>query len=170
MTVFINGKGAHRMSDQNRHCGGTGQLVEGSPNVIVGESGGGGNGGSSGSNGGSGNGGTGSPSGRSSGEGIGSSARAGAGTGEQSLTQYNASTQVGTSGVSPTAAAEKTFIELELVDSDGDAVSSARYEIIASDGMVFSGRLDAHGRIRVDGVAQGNCSLMFPDLHDEDWS
>src|SRR5262252_7597962 len=35
LTVFINGKGAHRMGDQNRHCGGMGQLVEGSPNVIV---------------------------------------------------------------------------------------------------------------------------------------
>jgi len=38
VTVFINGKGAHRIGDQNRHCGGTGQLIEGSPNVIVGES------------------------------------------------------------------------------------------------------------------------------------
>jgi uncharacterized Zn-binding protein involved in type VI secretion len=41
MTVFINGKSAHRMGDQNRHCGGMGQLVEGSPNVVVGDSGGG---------------------------------------------------------------------------------------------------------------------------------
>ena len=37
LTVFINGKGAHRMGDENRHCGGIGQLAEGSPNVIVGE-------------------------------------------------------------------------------------------------------------------------------------
>ena len=44
LTVFINGKAAHRMTDQNRHCGGMGQLIEGSPNVIVGESGGGGSG------------------------------------------------------------------------------------------------------------------------------
>jgi outer membrane protein OmpA-like peptidoglycan-associated protein len=44
VTVFINGKGAHRMGDQNRHCGGMGMLFEGSPNVIVGESGGGGTG------------------------------------------------------------------------------------------------------------------------------
>src|SRR3954467_2453925 len=51
-TVFINGKSAHRMGDQNRHCGGMGTLIEGSPNVMVGEStsspgGGGGRGGSS---------------------------------------------------------------------------------------------------------------------------
>jgi uncharacterized Zn-binding protein involved in type VI secretion len=46
-TVFINGKAAHRMGDQNRHCGGLGQLVEGSPNVIVGNVGGGSGGASS---------------------------------------------------------------------------------------------------------------------------
>lgn len=38
LTVFINGKGAHRLGDENRHCGGLGQLIEGSPNVMVGES------------------------------------------------------------------------------------------------------------------------------------
>jgi uncharacterized Zn-binding protein involved in type VI secretion len=38
-TVFINGKPAHRMNDAVRHCGGMGKLVEGSPNVIVGDSG-----------------------------------------------------------------------------------------------------------------------------------
>jgi hypothetical protein len=36
-TVFIDGRSAHRQTDQTRHCGGNGQLVEGSPNVIVGD-------------------------------------------------------------------------------------------------------------------------------------
>jgi uncharacterized Zn-binding protein involved in type VI secretion len=36
-TVFIDGKAAHRQTDQTKHCGGNGQLVEGSPNVIVGD-------------------------------------------------------------------------------------------------------------------------------------
>ena len=35
-TVFINGKPAHRKDDQTRHCGGSGKLIEGSDNVIVG--------------------------------------------------------------------------------------------------------------------------------------
>lgn len=38
LTVFVNGKSAHRMGDETRHCGGSGQLIEGSPNVMVGES------------------------------------------------------------------------------------------------------------------------------------
>jgi uncharacterized Zn-binding protein involved in type VI secretion len=35
-TVFINGMGAHRMGDMTKHCGGVGQLITGSPNVLVG--------------------------------------------------------------------------------------------------------------------------------------
>ena len=35
-TVKINGQGAHRLGDADTHCGGTGKLIEGSPNVIVG--------------------------------------------------------------------------------------------------------------------------------------
>ncbi len=38
-TVFINRKAAHRLGDQDQHCGGTGVLIEGSPNVMVGDSG-----------------------------------------------------------------------------------------------------------------------------------
>jgi uncharacterized Zn-binding protein involved in type VI secretion len=54
-TVFINGKQAHRLGDATGHCGGLGRLVEGSPNVIVGDTGvsggaqGGGRGGANGS-------------------------------------------------------------------------------------------------------------------------
>lgn len=35
-TVFINNKAAHRIGDQDKHCGGTGQMTTGSSNVIVG--------------------------------------------------------------------------------------------------------------------------------------
>ena len=35
-TVFINNKAAHRLGDASQHCGGRGQLIEGSANVIVG--------------------------------------------------------------------------------------------------------------------------------------
>jgi uncharacterized Zn-binding protein involved in type VI secretion len=35
-TGMINNKPAHRMGDSDQHCGGVGQLIEGSPDVIVG--------------------------------------------------------------------------------------------------------------------------------------
>jgi hypothetical protein len=36
-TVLINNMPAHRMGDTDMHCGGVGQLIEGSPDVIVGD-------------------------------------------------------------------------------------------------------------------------------------
>jgi uncharacterized Zn-binding protein involved in type VI secretion len=35
-TVLINGMPAHRMGDATMHCGGPGNLIEGSPDVLVG--------------------------------------------------------------------------------------------------------------------------------------
>ncbi len=35
-TVLINNKAAHRLGDMDKHCGGVGQLIEGSPDVLVG--------------------------------------------------------------------------------------------------------------------------------------
>jgi uncharacterized Zn-binding protein involved in type VI secretion len=35
-TVLINGQPAHRLGDEDQHCGGKGQLIEGSPNVLAG--------------------------------------------------------------------------------------------------------------------------------------
>ncbi len=35
-TVFINNLSAHRMGDMTTHCGGVGQLIEGSEDVLVG--------------------------------------------------------------------------------------------------------------------------------------
>jgi len=35
-TVLIDGKPAHRVGDMDQHCGGVGQMVEGSPDVMVG--------------------------------------------------------------------------------------------------------------------------------------
>ena len=35
-SVLINNKPAHRKGDKDSHCGGSGKLIEGSPDVIVG--------------------------------------------------------------------------------------------------------------------------------------
>ncbi len=37
-TVFINNKAAVRMGDTTQHCGGVGRMIEGSPNVMIGDS------------------------------------------------------------------------------------------------------------------------------------
>ena len=34
-TVYINGKPCARMQDKTKHCGGNGQIIEGSPDVLI---------------------------------------------------------------------------------------------------------------------------------------
>ncbi len=70
----------------------------------------------------------------------------------------------------PSEDAEKTFIELELVDTEGMPVAFASYLVTASDGAVFSGKLGADGHIRIEGVAKGSCKATFPDFNGDDWS
>jgi len=36
-TVLINDKGAHRKDDDQQHCGGSGKLITGSADVIIGD-------------------------------------------------------------------------------------------------------------------------------------
>lgn len=36
-SVLIDGFAAHRVGDEDMHCGGPGQMIEGSPDVIVGD-------------------------------------------------------------------------------------------------------------------------------------
>jgi len=74
----------------------------------------------------------------------------------------------GAAGSDPPA--DGTFIELELVDTDGKPVAFASYSVTASDGKVVSGALDAEGRARIEGVAQGSCKVTFPDFHGDEWS
>lgn len=47
-TVFINNKEAVRLGDQTKHCGGSGNMIEGSDNVMIGGAAGSGGGGGSG--------------------------------------------------------------------------------------------------------------------------
>jgi uncharacterized Zn-binding protein involved in type VI secretion len=35
-SVMINNLAAHRMGDDNQHCGGMGKLIQGSPDVLIG--------------------------------------------------------------------------------------------------------------------------------------
>jgi hypothetical protein len=103
-TVFINNKEAVRQGDQTKHCGGSGNMIEGSGNVMIGgaagSGGGGGSGGgsSSGQAGGGTGGGAGSQTGTNSnqtgsGGGGGAGAQAGAGGKPQTAAEKQAAEQ-----------------------------------------------------------------------------
>jgi len=68
-----------------------------------------------------------------------------------------------------TSASALTWIEIELVDSDGRPVSGERYRITLPDGSVYERSLDARGFARVDGIDPGTCKVTFPNLHKSSW-
>lgn len=167
MTVFINGKAAHRMGDQNRHCGGMGQLVEGSPNVIVGESGGGGGGGASRGgdhSGGGGGGGGGAGGGNNTGGGNsgGGGGDGGAATSPGGTSRGPASTADRSTGSPVPIAADQ--IEVVIVDPQNQPKPNLRFELILPDGTRRTGQTTSEGLLKFDNLTQqGQCQLRLLD-------
>lgn len=64
---------------------------------------------------------------------------------------------------------EKTFVEVEVVDSENQPVPGEKYEIQLLDGTKKKGVTDSRGRIRLDEVDLGEYKIMFPDLDANDW-
>jgi type VI secretion system secreted protein VgrG len=63
----------------------------------------------------------------------------------------------------------KTWIEIELVNKDGDPVPGEKYSIKLPDGSVAEGTLDDHGKARVDGIDPGSCQVTFPNMDQTVW-
>jgi len=65
---------------------------------------------------------------------------------------------------------KKHWIEIELVDEDGNPVPGEEYQITLPDGTtVASGTLDGKGKARVDGIDPGTCKVTFPNLDQSAW-
>jgi len=64
-----------------------------------------------------------------------------------------------------TATPEEThFIEIELVDDDGNPVANEAYVVELPDGTQKTGRTDGGGRAKISGVDPGTAKVSFPDL------
>lgn len=61
------------------------------------------------------------------------------------------------------ASEPKTWIEIELLDMDGNAMPGERYSITLPDGTVREGTLDGHGRAYFGGLDAGNAEIRWPD-------
>lgn len=183
-TVFINHKAAHRMGDRTKHCGGVGQLIEGSPNVIVGDSTvspavmssasaavrtGAGSGASAAASGGASGGGAGqSASGAAS---AGSSAAAGSAgsSAVRAATGTSANPSASARPPAPEPIPDPTFVEIFLVGENGMPISGERYRLTTPDGVVHESFLDGDGHIKIWTLQSGDCTLAFPDLDRDAW-
>ncbi len=64
---------------------------------------------------------------------------------------------------------KKTWIEIVLLDDDGEPVANERCRLALPDGSVRVHTLDARGRLRLDGIEPGACEVSFPDRDARDW-
>ncbi len=64
---------------------------------------------------------------------------------------------------------KKSWIEIELVDRDGNPVPGETYQIRMPDGSTDEGTLDERGHARVDGIEPGTCEVCFPNIDASEW-
>ena len=65
---------------------------------------------------------------------------------------------------------KKTWIEIKLVDVEGEPIPGEPYEVKLPDGRtVASGTLDEKGWARVEGFDPGSCKVSFPRMDKRAW-
>lgn len=64
---------------------------------------------------------------------------------------------------------EEHWLQIKLVDDEGQPVPGERYRVKLPDGRVIEGRLDEHGMARVDGIDDpGSAIVTFPEAEGEE--
>jgi uncharacterized Zn-binding protein involved in type VI secretion len=61
------------------------------------------------------------------------------------------------------------WIEIELVDEEGEPIANQLYHIETEAGQIYAGHTDARGVARVEGLRPGQCRVSFPALDGGTW-
>jgi hypothetical protein len=71
---------------------------------------------------------------------------------------------------SPQNKDKKSWIEIHLVDDEGDPVAGERYRVTLPDGSTLAeGTTDENGFARVDHIDPGTCKVTFPNIDGRAW-
>lgn len=75
------------------------------------------------------------------------------------------------SGAGPqvVSADKKHWVEIAMVDQEGNPCAGQDYEIKLPDGSLVTGSLNEQGAARVEGIDPGNCRIRFPSLDKTVW-
>ncbi len=64
----------------------------------------------------------------------------------------------------------KTWIEIELVDSEGNPVANEPCRLTLPDDSIWEGTTNAEGVVRVDFIDHGQCEVCFPNRDLNEWA
>jgi hypothetical protein len=63
-----------------------------------------------------------------------------------------------------------TWIEVRLVDQEGNAVPGERYQIRLPDASLMEGMLDDTGKVRFEDNVPGQAIVTFPEIDARGWN
>jgi uncharacterized Zn-binding protein involved in type VI secretion len=75
----------------------------------------------------------------------------------------------GTDAPATVSPGKKSWVEIAMVDTEGNPVPFESYRVQLPDGSTVEGALDEKGQARIEGIDPGNCEITFPDLDRELW-
>ena len=64
---------------------------------------------------------------------------------------------------------ETTWLEIELLDEDGEPAAHEKYKVIDSAEKEKTGTLDGNGYTKVEGLKPGSCKVIFSELNEDAW-
>jgi hypothetical protein len=64
---------------------------------------------------------------------------------------------------------KKHWVEIAMVDTEGNPAVGQDYEITLPNGTLVTGSLDERGGARVEGIDPGSCKIRFPSLDKTVW-
>ncbi len=64
---------------------------------------------------------------------------------------------------------KKEWIEIILVDLDGNPMPGVKYRITPPNGASVEGNLNQYGQAGLYQIDPGNCKITFPDLDKDAW-
>lgn len=138
--VLIGGMPAARMGDLALCTGPPDSIVLGCMTVLIGETMAGGGGGG------------------------------GAGAGAPASVAAQASAATALTDNNETSTKEEHWVEFEFVDKAGNQVSGVNYKFTDSDGKESEGVLRLDGKIRRDGIKEGQCKAVLMSVSNAKWS
>ena len=101
---------------------------------------------------------------------AGSGSGSGGGAGSSGAASANAGAATALSDNVEATTKEEHWIEFAMVDKAGNSVTGVHYKLTDTDNKESLGVIKSDGKIKRDGIKQGQCKVVLVDLFGAEWS
>jgi uncharacterized Zn-binding protein involved in type VI secretion len=101
---------------------------------------------------------------------AGSGSGSGGGAGSSGAASAKVSAKNATTGSPEATTKEEHWIEFEMVDKVGNSISGVHYKMTDTDNKESKAVIKSDGKIKRDGIKEGQCKVVLVDLFGAEWS